>query len=95
MAAAYAAEEMHALSGADEGSERHDVRACVLLELHLGLGEREGGLSFVQAGNACAACFAVEGVGYGEMCAGYTITWHGFNMRLGRPLCKTGEVFCR
>ena len=33
-----AAAEMYIVSGGDAGSERDDVRACILLDLHWGLG---------------------------------------------------------
>ena len=45
MAAAGTNAEMHAVSGADERSQRDDVWSCVLLDVYTGLGRGEAGVS--------------------------------------------------
>ena len=45
MAAAETDAKMHALSGADERSQRDDVWSCVLLDVYTGLGGGEAGVS--------------------------------------------------
>ncbi len=53
---------MHALSGADERSERDDVWPCVLLDVYSGLGGGEAGMPALQAGGIGAACASVAGL---------------------------------
>lgn len=51
---------MHALSGGAEGPGGDELRACVLLGVHRGLGEGEARVSVVQEGGDGAEDFAAE-----------------------------------
>lgn len=67
MVAAETTEEMHAVSGTDERSERDNVRACVLLDLCVGLGGRKAGMSALSTVSAWAAYTATKRLGFGNV----------------------------
>ena len=48
--------------GGNAGSERDDMRARLLLDVHCGLDQGEARVPALQAGDSGAACFAVEGI---------------------------------
>ena len=54
------AEEVHAVFGGDARSERDDVRACVLLDLHCRLDQGEARVPALQAERDGAACAYFE-----------------------------------